>query len=472
MLDRVRIWTLRQAGHTLEEIAASVGVGKSSVQRILKEPPITSPESVPTPRSRGIGRPSRVGGLRVDVERVLEAEPALPTVEILSRMRSLGYTGGKSAVYELVRSLRPRKQQGPVVRFEGVPGEFSQHDFGSVTVAYGDGSGEKVHFFASRLKYSRWTHVVTVPDEKVEPLIRALLKGFESFGGVPLRAVFDNPKTIVIGRTKNFIEWNSTFGHVPVDYGFGVELCWPRRANQKGSVENLVGWVKGSFFKVRRFHDRADLEQQLVAWLEEVNLRRPSRATNEIPADRIKAERERLSPMAIPATEYPLRIAITVRTTGLVEYERIRYSMPPTTIGIPCTLFLYPERVRIVTRDGTEVEHPRRPAVGHTSYCNEHRVAKLAAVHGERARLYQKRQEILELGPPAETLLTEWVHTPSMNWKAQVEQLHDLLLGHGPLRTLQAIERVLLNGHHHVKAIAWVLDRPLAPEVLDGEGQR
>jgi len=70
-----------------------------------------------------------------------------------------------------------------------------------VKVAYADGSSERVHFFASRLKYSRWTHVVVVPNEKVEPLIRALLMAFESFGGVPLRCVFDNPKTIVINRT-------------------------------------------------------------------------------------------------------------------------------------------------------------------------------------------------------------------------------------------------------------------------------
>ena len=188
MLDRVRIWTLRQAGHTLEEIAASVGVGKSSVQRILKEPPITSPESAPTPASRRIGRPSQVEAFQGDVERILEAEPLLPTVEVLSRLRSLGYTGGKSAVYELVRSVRPRKGQGPEVRFEGVPGEFSQHDFGSVNVTYADRTSEKIHFFASRLKYSRWTHVAIVPDEKVESLIRALLKAFESFGGVPLRA--------------------------------------------------------------------------------------------------------------------------------------------------------------------------------------------------------------------------------------------------------------------------------------------
>jgi len=470
MLDRVRIWTLRQAGHTLEEIAASVGVGKSSVQRILKEPPITSPESAPTPASRRIGRPSQVEAFEGDVERILETEPLLPTVGVLSRLRSLGYTGGKSAVYELVRSVRPKPGQGPEVRFEGVPGEFSQHDFGSVNVTYADGTSEKIHFFASRLKYSRWTHVAIVPDEKVESLIRALLKAFESFGGVPLRAVFDNPKTIVVSRSQGFIDWNSTFVHVPVDYSFGVELCWPRRANQKGSVENLVGWVKGSFFKVRRFHDRHDLEQQLIVWLEEANLQRPSRATNEIPAERMKAERERLTPLTIPPADYPLRVAVTVSTTGFVEYERIRYSMPPNTIGIPGTLFLYPDRVRIVTRDGTEVRHPRRPEAGNTSYCNEHRVAKLAAVHGERGKLYQKRQEMLELGPPAERLLTEWVHHPRINWKDQVEQLHELLLCHGPQRTLQAIQQVLLNGHHHVKAIAWILNRP-SDVALDGEGR-
>jgi transposase len=462
MLDRVRIRPLREAGHTLEEIAATVGVAKRSVQNILKEPPITSVTSAPTPASRGIGRPSRVEAFRPEAERILGEEPSLPTVEILSRLRGLGYAGGKSAVYELVKGLRPSKRESPEVRFEGVPGEFSQHDFGSVTVTYADGSAERIHFFASRLKYSRWTHVVVVPNEKVESLIRALLLAFESFAGVPLRAVFDNPKTIVISRAKGAVEWNPTFAHVPVDYGFGVELCRPRRANQKGSVENLVGWVKGSFFKVRRFHDREDLERQLAIWLEEVNTQRPSRATNEIPAARVEAERQRLSPLPIPAAEYPLRITTMVRTTGFVEHECIRYSMPPRTIGMPGTPFLYPEKVRIVTRDGTEAEHPRRPVVGHTSYRSVDRVAKLAAMHGERARLYQKRQEILELGPPAEALMTEWVHHPRIHWKAQVEALHELLIRHDSERTLAAIERVLGNDPPHVNGITRLLSQEVA----------
>ena len=79
------------------------------------------------------------------------------------------------------------------------------------------------------------------------------------------------------------IVWNRTLAPLAVAFGFGIELCEPRRANQKGSIENLVGWVKNSFFKVRRFQDREDLLVQLEEWLTEVNEERPCRATGEIP---------------------------------------------------------------------------------------------------------------------------------------------------------------------------------------------
>jgi hypothetical protein len=62
--------------------------------------------------------------------------------EVLARLRQQGYTGGKTAVYDLVRQLRPPKPVVPLVRFEGLPGEFSQYDFGQRRVRYADGSTE------------------------------------------------------------------------------------------------------------------------------------------------------------------------------------------------------------------------------------------------------------------------------------------------------------------------------------------
>src|ERR1700757_4385364 len=86
---------------------------------------------------RQIGRPSTVQNFRKQVVGILQQTPELPSLEILRRVREAGYQGGKTALYDLVASLRPRPAK-PLVRFEGLPGEFSQHDFGEVDVAFLD----------------------------------------------------------------------------------------------------------------------------------------------------------------------------------------------------------------------------------------------------------------------------------------------------------------------------------------------
>jgi transposase len=429
-MARHRVQVLRAGGKTLRRIAAETGISLRSVKRIVHESAIEEPGDVASARVRGVGRPSRVEEYRERIVGVLEAEPKLKTIEILHRARGWGYRGAKTALYEAVRGLRPRPVT-PLVRFEGLPGEFSQHDFGQVEVCYLDGSEERIHFFASRLKYSRWVDVQLVDDERIEALVRSLLAGFANFGGIALLAVFDNPKTVTLGREGGRILWNDTFGQVALDYGFGVELCTPGRGQEKGSVENLVGFVKGSFFKVRRFHDRADLVAQLAAWHHEVNEVRPCRATGVTPATRLAADRARLRPLAIAPQDYALRFPVMVGPTGVVTFEGYRYSMPPEAIGIPGTLWLYRERVRIVAGRYAS-QHARVPECGRDSIHPEHRTARLAKVAGERGRLYLKRQELLDLGPVAEVFLTEIVHRHRFTWKAEVEQLHGALLSYGP----------------------------------------
>lgn len=441
-MKRHAVQVLKGAGIPVDEIARITQASRRSVQRIGKEIPVqVVPVDTPS-GTRGVGRPSTAAPFSNAIVEIFKSSPELPSVEVLRLVRQKGYTGGKSALYELVAQLRPEKTVDPVVRFEGVAAEFSQHDFGHVRVAYDNGQVETVHFFASRLKFSRWAHVALVPNERIEALIRAFMLGLESFGGVPLVCVFDNPKTIALKHHGPFIEWNPTFAQVPLDLRFAAELCTPGRANEKGSVENLVKWVKGSFFKVRRFHDRADLERQLVEWLKETNETRASRATGVPPAARIEEERARLRPLPYRALDYPLRIPVTVGVTAMVEYDKVRYSMPAKSIGMPGTLFLYPDRVRIVARH-FEIDHPRRPDVGQTCYRPEHRAQLLAEVSGQRGKLYLKRQQLLELGQPAMDLLTEIVHARPRTWKGDVEKLHDLLVSKGPQALLAAIGEAL-----------------------------
>ena len=61
------------------------------------------------------------------------------SLELLRRAKLKGYPGSKSALYALVASLRPVSSR-PLIRFEGLAGEFSQHDFGQVDVRFVNGT--------------------------------------------------------------------------------------------------------------------------------------------------------------------------------------------------------------------------------------------------------------------------------------------------------------------------------------------
>ena len=174
-MSRHEIQVLRAAKMAEQAVAVATDVSVRSVRRIEHEPPTTTSDTAALIAARHIGRPSIATPWTGVVETWLQEDHALPGIEILRRLRDEhAYRGGKSAVYELVRRLRP-STVAPLVRFEGVPGEFSQHDFGQVDVRYRSGAIERVHFFASRLKWSRLVHVVVVPDEREETLVRGLL---------------------------------------------------------------------------------------------------------------------------------------------------------------------------------------------------------------------------------------------------------------------------------------------------------
>jgi transposase len=443
MLKRHAIQVLRQAGHTLDEIATFVGVSKRSIQRVVVEPAVTHDDTERERARRQVGRPSKAEPFRARVAEWLGADPELLSVEILRRARLAGYSGAKSALYELVREVRPTASR-LLIRFEGLAGEFTQHDFGQVDVRFLDGCVKRIHFFASRLKYSRWVEVSIVPNEQVETLARTLVDHFTAMGGVPLMAVFDRPKTVALHWKKNgeVTEWNPIFIGVALDLALGIEVCWPHAPNQKGAIENLVGWVKGSFFKQRRFLDDEDLLAQLTEWLREVNTERASRATGVTPAVRLAEEQPRLRPLKVTAEALALRVPIVVGATGYATHDTHSYSMPPDAIGIAGTLYLYRERVRIVA-GRFEATHSRLFAANDISTLPEHRTQMVAAVSGKRGKRYLERQHLLELGVSAHIYLTELTHRRPRLWVRDVERLHALLQQHGSPALRGAFEHAL-----------------------------
>lgn len=443
LLKRHEIQVLLSVGIPPTKIAERVGVSIDTVERVRVEPDVTHVDDKAERRKRRIGRPSKATRFEGDVRGWLEEEPDLPTQELLRRGIERGYDGGKSAFYSLVAAARPPRG-APVVRFEGLPGEFSQHDFGHVDVRFVDGSKRRVHFFASRLKYSRFVAVSLVENERVETLVRTLVRHFVSFGGVPLLAVFDRPRTIVAksGIGREVERFNTTFAQVMLELGVGAEMCAPRSGNQKGAVEHLVKWVKNSFFKWRKFADDADLEAQLAAWVREVNFKTPNRATAEIPETRRLQELPRLRPVRVLPETLALRVPIFVGPTAEVMFEGRPYTMPPRAANIAGTAFVYEERIRFVA-GRYEAEHRRGNADDPPASLPEHRAEKIAAVHGARARSYEKREQLLNLGAGALTLLTALVHRAPGRATEHVDRLHALYQEHGDDAMRAAITRAV-----------------------------
>jgi transposase len=436
-MKRLEIQTLIYAGISHQQTALLTGVSPRTVARVGKEEKILDPEAQDLKRSSFMGRPSPLSPFKETIERWLLEEPRIKTLEILERLREEGYQGSKSPVYALVRKLRPPLKKDGVARFEAVPGEFSQHDHGSVRVTYQDGSQEVVHFFCSVLKYSRLRDVVLVPDEKLETTCHALVQSFSFFGGVPLLGVFDNPKIFVTKHEGKHVDWNPTFAQFAVEAGFCPMACWPYHPQEKGAVENLVGHVKSSFFKVNRFKNRKDMERRLKVWLHRINEETPSRATGQIPRHRHLLEVERLRPLGISPEGFHLRFSRVIRSDGYVEFDGYRYFATLERVGQTITVFVGKDKV-ILEVGGTygRAVHPRVPQNGKYSILPFQR-GELHAKKG--ARPYTKRQLLMDLCPAAHWVITELRHRMPERWEEEIDRMYRLLEIYGDVRMAEAM---------------------------------
>jgi hypothetical protein len=280
-----------------------------------------------------------------------------------------------------------------------------------------------VHFFASRLKFSRRARVKLAPDEKVESVCHGVADAFAFFGGVPLVAVFDNPKTIVTKREGKKVVWHPTFSSFITECGAAAHATWPRRPQEKGSIENLVGFVKTSFFSAYQFTDKEDLQRKLVEWHRWANEERTCRATGETPAVRFMLEQPRLRPLGIDPEGYRLRYTRAVRTDGCCEFHGVRYFVGYEHTGQSATLRVGEDDVVVHVGQAAVVTHPRRPVNGHFSVRPEQR-PQLLTKRGARPYL---QRELLRLCPAAEWVLTELRHRRPDLWEDDVARLYALL---------------------------------------------
>jgi transposase len=462
-MSHLKIHHLHQAGLSNTAIAVQVGCSVRTVYTVLKGPPPTADEIAAGTMTRILpqGRPSLVRTLQETVESWLSVKRDLPVTEILRRLRSeQGYQGSERPVYRLANRIRPPKPlNSPEVRFDGLPGEFVQFDFGQVKISFRDGTDVKVRFFTGILKYSRYRHVEIVQDEKAETLARCTVACFAAWGGAPKQWVYDNPTTVWYDRHQQIA--HPYLRQLLGSYNALIEATTPGCPNQKGSIENNVKFIKNGFFLCRSFDNENDMRAQLAEWLHDINHVRASAATKEIPAARLAHEQERLANRALKETResWAMVETSTVLPTGLVRWNNAAYSVSPKYLGAPATLFIR-ERTIEIDINGTRCTHVRQDHTGHISRLPEHSLAQVAITTERRKKMYAMRQHLFDMGPAAISFCEAIIMLhPGNGWFPDIQRLYDMSVNIERDRFLHALTRCLEQGESTVHAVSRTLSR-------------
>ena len=362
-------------GASKRSILRDYGIGHQVLAKIL---------SHPEPPDHQVGGPRqkpKLGEFLGVIDEILEADKTAPTKQrhsgrrIFERLRDeYGYTGGITQVREAVAQAR-RYSKEVFVPLSHPPGH-AQFDFGEATVEIA-GVRCKAALGVITLPYSDTYFLSAYPRECTETFQAAHVAGFEFFGGVPIRTSYDNTTiavTKVMGRerilTRAFLALQS-------HYLFDHHFCRVGRGNEKGHVENHVGYSRRNLLvPVPSFPSWAAMNEYLAACCY-ADLFRTVRGKVGTKADRLVADRAAM--LALPTEAFePRRVAQGhANSLSLVRFDRNDYSVPTAYAHHEVTVVGGIEEVAITSGTGVVARHVRCWDKEQTTYDPLHYLALL-----------------------------------------------------------------------------------------------
>jgi transposase len=315
------------------------------------------------------------------IEEILKQDQAAPRKQrhtkqrILDRLKAEGYTGGYTAVKEAVREWERRHREVFVPLIHN-PGE-AQVDFGSAEIIL-DGQATKVALFVMTLLYSDAVFGCVFPRECTEAFLEGHRRAFEFFGGVPRRISYDNTKVAVakiVGRRER--ELTRAFLRLASHFLFASHFCLVRRANEKGHVENLLGYVRRNFLvPLPRVNSLEELNARLTQHCRD-DLQR--RVWGHPTTKAIRLEEERPALLSLPKQVFEARRVESARvdSLSLARFDSNSYSVPTEYAHQVVTVVGGIDQLRIVCRDRVIARHPRDWGREHVQFDPRHYLALL-----------------------------------------------------------------------------------------------
>lgn len=204
----------------------------------------------PRPAGRA-GRTLIDSGYAEIVEGWLTADLRLPrkqrhtAMRVWQRLRDEhGFEGSYPSVQRWVKRWRERHraESEGYARLAWAPGT-AQVDFGQARASIA-GVERVVHFLVVSYPYSNMRYVAALPGETSGCVCHGLGEVFARVGMAPRVVVFDNATGVGHRNADGTVTQTVMFQRFCAQYGFEARFCNPYSGNEKGSVENAVGFVR------------------------------------------------------------------------------------------------------------------------------------------------------------------------------------------------------------------------------------
>jgi len=301
---------------------------------------------------------SKLDPFKPDIVRLLESHP-YTAVQIYQRLLEMGFDGSYSIVKRFVRKVRPRRAAA-FLKLSFAPGECAQVDWGSYgTVKVGE-TRRRLSFFVIVLCYSRMMYVEFTVLQTMEHFLSCHQNAFAFFGGVPKKVMVDNLKSAVLHR---FVGQEPVLNRKYLDfanhYGFLITPCNVGKGNEKGRVENGVGYVKKNFLSGLEIPDFASIHAPSRQWMENIANVRIHGETRQKPVVLFEEEKDSLH--QLPPYLYDIATITQVRGSRQfrITSDTNRYSVPAEFAGECLTLKSYPDRLCIYKDEKLIARHIR-----------------------------------------------------------------------------------------------------------------
>lgn len=264
-----------------------------------------------------------------------------------------GFTGSERTVRAYVAERKKAlkyEQQEKYIELEHRIGE-AQVDFGTVRTIW-DGEFKEFRSLTTAFPWSNAGFGVPVPSENSLCLLYGLRLTFEMAGGVPKNIRFDNLPAAVtsVGNNGDRV-LNELFVRFMLHYRFKAEFCNKNKGNEKGGVENKVGYTRRNWYVPYQQTDgleglTAEIHQQAMEDLE-----RPHYKKGVLISELWAEEKTALLPLPDEPFEPVEFQTVKVNKYGKVKVDKDSYELPGAQIGETVLAKLWWDKIEILDQN-------------------------------------------------------------------------------------------------------------------------